>query len=122
MVLIAPIRDLVRFAPQYEDWAQCMHSCLSSPLFVDCADACSNNPVTRLLSSLLSNQLLFKPTGNIVPKNFSSNVAKYEVLEPEQMAFGDWAAISIGGQYYLFGDFHPADGDMGVAWFIPRYK
>lgn len=51
------------------------------------------------------------------PKNFPSNVAKYEVHEPEQNAFGDWAAISVGGQYYLFGDFHPADGDMGIAWF-----
>lgn len=31
--------------------------------------------------------------------------AEYEIHEPEQNAFGDWAAISIGGQYYLFEDF-----------------
>lgn len=47
--------------------------------------------------------------------------ARYEVHEPEQDAFGDWAAISIGGQYYLFGDYHPAGKsqwkDMSVAWF-----
>ncbi len=47
---------------------------------------------------------------------------EYEIHEPAQNAFGDWAAISIGGQYYLFGDFDPATahGDrnaMSVAWF-----
>lgn len=30
--------------------------------------------------------------------------ALYEIHEPEQDAFGDWAAISVGGQYYLFAD------------------
>ncbi|MGD7651874.1 MAG: hypothetical protein ACQCXQ_01580 [Verrucomicrobiales bacterium] len=48
--------------------------------------------------------------------------ARYEIHEPEQDAYGDWAAISIGGQYYLFCDFDPstAHGDknaMSVAWF-----
>eukprot|EP00903_Cladosiphon_okamuranus_P003673 g3671.t1 len=48
--------------------------------------------------------------------------ARYEIHEPAQDAFGDWAAISIGGQYYLFCDFDPktAHGDrkaMSVAWF-----
>ncbi len=47
--------------------------------------------------------------------------ASYEVHEPEQDAFGDWAAISVGGQYYLFGDFHPAGTterhEMSTAWF-----
>lgn len=47
--------------------------------------------------------------------------AKYEIHEPEQNAYGDWAAISIGGQYYLFCDFDPAGGhgreSMSVAWF-----
>jgi hypothetical protein len=47
---------------------------------------------------------------------------KYEIHEPEQNAFGDWASISIGGQYYLFCDFDPATahGDknaMSVGWF-----
>jgi hypothetical protein len=48
--------------------------------------------------------------------------AKYEIHEPEQNAYCDWASISIGGQYYLFADFDPATahGDkkaMSVAWF-----
>lgn len=45
----------------------------------------------------------------------------YEIHEPEQNAFGDWAAISIGGQYYLFCDYDPAGKhgkkNMSVAWF-----
>ena len=52
------------------------------------------------------------------PERFSSNVAEYEIHEPEQEAFGDWAMISIGGQYYLFGDHEPAGGgDMAVGRF-----
>ncbi|MDE3742699.1 hypothetical protein [Maribacter polysaccharolyticus] len=47
--------------------------------------------------------------------------AKYEIHEPEQNAYGDWAAISIGGQYYLFADFDPAGShgrqNMSAAWF-----
>jgi len=48
-------------------------------------------------------------------------VAEYEIHEPEQNAYGDWAAISIGGQYYLFADFEPAGAksqkDMQIARF-----
>lgn len=47
--------------------------------------------------------------------------ARYEIHEPEQNAYGDWAAISVGGQYYLFCDFDPAGGygknAMSVGWF-----
>ncbi|MDD7985154.1 hypothetical protein PQO01_09350 [Lentisphaera marina] len=48
--------------------------------------------------------------------------AKYEVHEPKQDAYGDWASISIGGQYYLFGDYHPSSArkgssGMSTAWF-----
>ncbi|MGM0573907.1 MAG: hypothetical protein ACQESL_09170 [Bacteroidota bacterium] len=50
--------------------------------------------------------------------DWDSDIAKYNIHEPEQDAYGDWAAISIGGQYYLFGDFHPAGkSKMSVAWF-----
>lgn len=47
--------------------------------------------------------------------------ATYEIHEPEQPAYGDWAAIAIGGQYYLFGDYdrpgaHGAK-NMQTAWF-----
>lgn len=52
------------------------------------------------------------------PNNYKTSVAKYEIHSPEQEAYGDWAAISIGGQYYLFGDYDPAGGhNMSVGWF-----
>ena len=52
------------------------------------------------------------------PKRFKTNIAEYEVHEPEQEAYGDWAAICIGGQYYLFGDYDPIGGHkMSVGWF-----
>lgn len=52
------------------------------------------------------------------PDNFETNVAEYNVHEPEQEAYGDWAAICIGGQYYLFGDYDPIGGhQMSVGWF-----
>jgi len=70
-----------------------------------------------------------QPTGKIAtynhphwkkedPENYKTSVAEYEVHEPEQEAYGDWAAISIGGQYYLFGDYDPVGGhQMSVGWF-----
>ena len=48
---------------------------------------------------------------------WDSNVGKYNVHEPEQNAFGDWASISIGGRYYLFSDYHPANDKIRVGWF-----
>jgi hypothetical protein len=73
-----------------------------------------------------------KPTGKIGtykhphwakedPKNYETNIAEYEVHEPQQEAYGDWAAICIGGQWYLFGDYDPAGGhQMSVGWFTSR--
>ena len=50
--------------------------------------------------------------------DWQSNIGEYEVHEPKQNAHGDWASICIGGQYYLFGDFDPADDHkMSVGWF-----
>ena len=52
------------------------------------------------------------------PDNYKTSVAEYEVHEPEQEAYGDWAAIAIGGQYYLFADYDPEHGaQMSTAWF-----
>ncbi len=51
------------------------------------------------------------------PQRFKTNVAEYEIHEPEQNAYGDWAAIAIGGQYYLFGDYDPVNGHMSACWF-----
>jgi len=73
-----------------------------------------------------------KPTGEIGtykhphwvkedPKNYSTRVAEYEIHKPEQNAYGDWASISIGGQYYLFADYDQAgkhgSENMSIAWF-----
>ncbi|VGO11774.1 hypothetical protein PDESU_00320 [Pontiella desulfatans] len=56
-----------------------------------------------------------------VKKGQTRAYGTYEIHEPEQNAYGDWAAISIGGQYYLFADFDPAGGhgrdSMSAAWF-----
>lgn len=52
------------------------------------------------------------------PKRFKTNEVRYEVHEPEQPAYGDWAVIAIGGQYYLFGDYDQAGShQMSTAWF-----
>lgn len=70
-----------------------------------------------------------KPTGRIGtythphwakedPDNYPTNIAEYEIHEPEQEAFGDWAAIAIGGRYFLFADYDPEHGaTMSTAWF-----
>lgn len=52
------------------------------------------------------------------PKNFPNSIARYEIHEPEQPAYGDWAAIAIEGRYYLFGDYDPPGGHaMSVGRF-----
>jgi len=55
------------------------------------------------------------------PANYKTNKAEYEIHSPEQKAYGDWAAIAIGGQYYLFGDYDPVGAhggqSMSTAWF-----
>ncbi len=40
---------------------------------------------------------------------------QYEIHEPEQNAYGDYTAIKIGGQYYLFCDFDPVNRSMRVG-------
>jgi alpha-L-fucosidase 2 len=57
------------------------------------------------------------------PERFSSDIGEYEVHEPEQDAFGDWSAICIGGQYYLFGDYDPAGshGTKGSNMSVARF-
>ena len=70
-----------------------------------------------------------KPTGKFAtykhphwvkenPERFKTNVAQYEIHEPKQNAYGDWAAIAIGQQHYLFCDFDPKDSNrMSVGRF-----
>ncbi|MEM7811187.1 MAG: hypothetical protein AAF532_06905 [Planctomycetota bacterium] len=45
-------------------------------------------------------------------------VKKYEIHEPEQNAYGDWAIIKIGTLYYLFCDYEPAGGEIRVGRFV----
>lgn len=50
--------------------------------------------------------------------DWDTNLGEYNVHAPEQEAYGDWASICVGGQYYLFGDFDPIGGHkMAVGWF-----
>jgi len=52
------------------------------------------------------------------PKRFPNSIATYNVHEPEQPAYGDWAVICVGSQYYIFGDYDPAGGhQMSVGYF-----
>ncbi len=52
--------------------------------------------------------------------DWKSNIAQYEVHEPEQEDYGDWAPISIGDRHYLFGDCHRPGEKMCVAWFTSK--
>ncbi len=125
----AVIRDLEgRFHVIYEDWSPINagnHS-WDSPL---AGHAVSANGIDhfRILKPAVDHRT--EPTGKFAEyrhphwtqhPHWNSNIATYEVHEPEQNAYGDWAAIGIGGQYYLFGDFHAAGNggeEMSVAWF-----
>jgi len=57
------------------------------------------------------------------PERFKTDIGEYEVHEPEQDCFGDWSAICIGGQYYLFGDYDPAGahGTKGSQVSVARF-
>ena len=124
----AVIRDIQgKFHIIFEDWSPInarKHS-WDSPL---AGHAVSQNGIDNfsILSPAVDDRT--KPTGRIAeylhphwakedPKRFKTNVAKYEIHEPKQNAYGDWASISIGGQYYLFCDFHPANKGIRIAWF-----
>ena len=43
--------------------------------------------------------------------------ATYQVHQPEQNAYGDWAAIALGGQDYLVADYHPAHENIRIGIF-----
>lgn len=44
----------------------------------------------------------------------------YEIHTPEQDAYGDWTAIKVGGQYYLFGDYEPKGQSIRLARFTGK--
>jgi hypothetical protein len=124
----AVIRDLDgKFHIIYEDWSPIhagKHS-WDSPLAGHSISPNGMHPF-KILDPAIDHRT--KPTGKMAkynhphwtkedPKRFPTSVAEYEIHEPEQDAYGDWAAISIGGQYYLFCDFHPAHDKIRIAWF-----
>jgi hypothetical protein len=120
------IRDLKgRFHVIYEDWSPINASKRSwdSPL---AGHAVSEGPRGfEVLAPAIDHRT--KSTGEVRSyrhphwaqhPDFETNLGRYEVHEPEQPAYGDWAPICIGGRYYLFGDFDPVGGKgMACAWF-----
>ena len=115
-----------RFHVIYEDWSPINASKRSwdSPL---AGHAVSDDGVKdwKFLDPAVDNRT--KDTGKIATykhphwlqhPDWDTNIGEYRVHEPEQEAYGDWAAICVGTQYYLFGDYDPAGGNtMSVGWF-----
>ena len=123
------IRDLDgNFHAIFEDWSPISADKRSwdSPLAGHAVSPDGISPF-KILSPAVDNRT--KPTGKIAtfkhpswvkedPANYKTSIAEYEIHEPEQEAYGDWAAIAIGGQYYLFGDYDPVGGhEMSTGWF-----
>lgn len=120
------IRDLKgNFHVIYEDWTPInarLHS-WDSPLAGHAVSADGMKDFNILAPAVDQRT---KPTGKkgtyehlhwMQHPDWKSNTAEYEIHEPEQNAFGDWAAISIGGQYYLFCDYHPVGEKIRIGWF-----
>ncbi len=115
-----------RFHVIFEDWSPINASKRSwdSPL---AGHAVSDDGVTnwKFLKPAVDNRT--KDTGEIGEyrhphwlqhPDWDTNIGKYNIHQPEQEAYGDWAAICVGSQYYLFGDYDPAGGHaMSVGWF-----
>ncbi|MFT7631780.1 MAG: hypothetical protein ACI87E_002820 [Mariniblastus sp.] len=121
------IRDLEgKFHVIYEDWSPINAGKRSwdSPL---AGHAVSEDGIKdfKIMNPVIDNRT--KPTGEKKTykhphwkshPEWDTNIAEYEVHQPEQEAYGDWASICIAGQYYLFGDFDPVGGHkMSVGWF-----
>jgi len=140
------IRDLDgKFHLIYEDWSPIDASKHSwdSPL---AGHAVSDDGISdfKILPPAVDERT--KPTGKFIeyphphwhkedPKNFPGKVAtkhvgkhgikagqtaayaEYEIHAPEQHAYGDWAAIAIGGQYYLVADYHPVHQPIRIGLF-----
>ncbi|WP_420792883.1 hypothetical protein [Lentisphaera profundi] len=115
-----------KFHVIYEDWSPIDANKRSwdSPL---AGHAVSEDGISdfKILSPAVDNRT--SPTGKFAEykhphwlqhPDWDSNIARYEIHEGEQEAYGDWASIKIGGQYYLFGDYDPVGGhQMSTGWF-----
>lgn len=123
----AVIRDLERrFHVIYEDWSpiNAQNHSWDSPLAGHAVSADGKGDF-KILDPAVDDRT--EPTGEFAEylhphwkkehPDWDSNVARYEIHQPEQNAYGDWAAISIGGQYYLFADYHPANDQIRLGWF-----
>lgn len=55
-------------------------------------------------------------TGEFVHSS-SDTPLTYEIHKPEQNAYGDWTAVKVGGQYYLFCDYDPVGKHIRVGRF-----
>ena len=123
------IRDLDgRFHAIYEDWSpiNAQKRSWDSPL---AGHAVSDDGIGGFTILPPAVDVRTNPTGKMGtykhphwtkedPENYKSRIGEYEIHEPNQEAFGDWAAIGIGGQYYLFGDYDPDhEQPMSTAWF-----
>jgi hypothetical protein len=101
----------------YEDWTPIDASKHSwdSPL---AGHAVSKNGVDDYEAMPPAIDLRTTPTGKIKQHkhphwkqhpDWDTNIAEYEEHIPVQDAFGDWAMIKVGSQYYLFGDYDHAE-------------
>lgn len=122
----AVIRDLEgRFHVIYEDWSPInarQHS-WDSPLAGHAVSARGTGDFEILPPAV---DLRTQPTGTTATyrhphwkkhPDWDTDIAEYQVHKPTQDAFGDWAAICIGTQYYLFCDYHPAGEKIRLGWF-----
>ena len=115
-----------KFHVIYEDWSPIKASARSwdSPI---AGHAVSNDGLGdfTILSPVIDKRT--NPTGKFAEYNhlhwtehpdFKSNIARYEIHTPAQEAFGDWASIKVGDQFYLFGDYDPVGTHkMSTCWF-----
>ncbi len=60
-----------------------------------------------------------KPTGKMgkYVHGTTKRTYEYEIHKPEQPAYGDWTAVKVGGQYYLFCDYDPVGGKIHIGRF-----
>lgn len=58
------------------------------------------------------------PTGKTGVMTHPGRKWEYEIHEPEQDAFGDYTLIQVGERFYLFGDYHPAGGEIKVGYLV----
>ena len=113
----AVIRDEKGFHLFSEDWSPIDASKHSwdSPLG---QRAFSKDSITHFVVKNYFVDYRTKATGETATHKHPCFTCTYNVHEGEQPAYGDWAGLRIGGQYYLVGDNHTKNrADMSVMLF-----